>query len=119
MTYKHGSYSSLRSGSLRTALPLLALLALGGCSTGSDEGAPMALGEGAANTGTYPNLNIPRQGAAPQLTDEETSGKIAALRSAQHSQGGTAAYESSEQRRRRLELIGAEQDNTLKVIEDN
>ena len=100
-------------------LPLIAVITLGGCSTASDEGAPMALGDGPANTGTFPNLNVPQHAAAPQLSDDETATKIAALRRAQQSQTGATSYETSEQRRKRLQLIGEGQDETLKVIEDN
>lgn len=119
MTYRHGRYFSRHLAHLATVLPLIAVITLCGCSTASDEGAPMALGEGPANTGTFPNLNVPQQAAAPQLSSDETATKIAALRRAQQGQTGPTSYETSEQRRKRLQLIGEEQDETLKVIENN
>ena len=101
------------------ALALMGGLLTGGCSTKAGDATPMPLGDGPVNTGTFPNLNIPQQAAAPQLTQEETDAKLAALRRAQHTQSPGATYESAEQRRKRLKLLGDEQAETLRVIEAN
>lgn len=65
-------------------LGLVAAAALMGCSTMSlEDAAPQATATAPANTGRYPNLNIAPQNAAPQLTPEETSAKLAELQAVQ------------------------------------
>jgi hypothetical protein len=61
------------------------MLGLAGCAgTHMDNAAPVAAAEpgvvGPSDTGTYPNLNIPRQQAAPQFTETEKKAKLATLR---------------------------------------
>ena len=91
-----------------------AALATSGCASSTPETAPVA---GAANTDTYPNLNIAPQAAGEQFTTEERDAKLAALQAAQQRQSPGATGETAEARRKRLELIGDEQSDTLKVIE--
>ncbi len=79
----------------------------------------MALGEGPVNTGTFPNLNIAPKAAAPQLTDEETAAKLAALQRVQQQQGPRTYSETPEERRRRMQVITDDQAATLKEIEGN
>ncbi len=63
------------------------LLPAGGCtSTGTNNAAPTALTEGPKDTGSYPNLNIPPQVAAKQLTKEETAAKLAQLKAEEQAQ---------------------------------
>jgi hypothetical protein len=71
------------------------------------------------DTGTYPNLNIPRQAATSQLTEAETQAKLAQLTALQHRQNPVAASsgETAAAARRRLKLAADEQDETLKIIE--
>ncbi|PSJ59768.1 hypothetical protein [Pseudaminobacter soli (ex Li et al. 2025)] len=65
---------------------------LSGCASTS-ESAPLvtappssASSGQAVNTGTYPNLNIAPQVAAPQLSDEEKNAKLAGLKAVQNAQ---------------------------------
>ncbi len=63
------------------------LLATSGCtSNNTGNGMNVALTEGAQDTGSYPNLNIPPQVAAKQLTPEETKAKLAQLKAEQQGQ---------------------------------
>lgn len=112
MTYLVGG--RLFSGFGRVLL-LVAAFALGGCSTAFEEPEPVP---GALNTGTYPNLNIAPKAATAQFTPEESAAKLAALKARQQrlSPGGG---ETAEERRRRLQLLADEQEDTLKVIENN
>ena len=98
------------------ALLLAAAAAACGCSTDSQQYAePVA---GAANTGTFPNLNIVPTAAATQFTPEETAAKLAALRAAQHRPPPTGV-ETPEARKRRLKLLADREGDTHEVIEGN
>jgi hypothetical protein len=65
---------------------------LSGCTSTSQSAPlvtaqPSSMSSGqAVNTGTYPNLNIAPQVAAPQLSDEEKNAKLAGLKAAQNAQ---------------------------------
>lgn len=96
------------------ALGFAALAASGCASSTAADVAPVA---GAANTDTYPNLNIAPQAAGEQFTTEERDAKLAALQAARQRQAPGAAGETEEARRKRLKLVGDEQSDTLKVIE--
>lgn len=73
---------------LAFAAVLAAVLASAACSTsGLDAAGPAAASApgqpdlvGPNDTGTYPNLNIAPQQAAPQFTDAEAQAKLAALK---------------------------------------
>ncbi|WP_378952003.1 hypothetical protein [Mesorhizobium sp. ANAO-SY3R2] len=77
---------------------LLALpLAVSGCASSANNSVA-AGAHGAQDTGTYPNLNILPKVAAPQLTEEQKTAKLAQLHSAQQRQGAksnSAAAEST------------------------
>ena len=82
------------------ALLGVTLLTAGGCaSSNTGNTAPVALVDGPKDTGSYPNLNIPPQVAAKQLTPEETKAKLAQLKGDQQAQlgksGGTGEIESA------------------------
>ncbi len=104
---------------LASGLAVIAGLALGGCTSTPEDTAPVGFAERGANTGTFPNLNIPQHAAAPQLTNEETEAKLARLRSLERTQSPGSAVETAEERRKRLKLVGEDQAETLKVIEQN
>jgi hypothetical protein len=112
MTYLVGG--RIFSG-LGCVLLLAAVLAASGCSTSVDEAMPVS---GAIDTGTYPNLNIPPKAATRQFTPEESAAKLASLRAKQQ-RIAPSSGETPEQRRKRLQLLKKEQDDTLKVIENN
>jgi hypothetical protein len=72
-----------------TAFLAPGLLAAGGCtSANTGNGMNVGLTQGAQDTGSYPNLNIPPQVAAKQLTPEETQAKLALLKGEQQAQAG-------------------------------
>lgn len=79
------------SGRLGRGAAFAALLALAACSTANvEDAAPLAAAApaqpnlvGPKDTGSFPNLNIARQQAAPQFTDEETKAKLAELKADQ------------------------------------
>ena len=65
------------------------LLATGGCtSANTGNGMNVGLTQGPQDTGSYPNLNIPPQVAAQQLTPEESKSKLAQLKAEQQAQAG-------------------------------
>lgn len=73
-------------GFLGRSVAVAGLLALASCSTASiEDAAPVATAPtqpnlvGPRDTGSYPNLNIPPQQAAPQFTDEQARAKLDAL----------------------------------------
>ncbi|RUX43762.1 hypothetical protein EOA33_28515 [Mesorhizobium sp. M4A.F.Ca.ET.050.02.1.1] len=80
--------ASARICRMAAAMALLSAgLAAGGCSTSNTtNAAPVAGVEGPKDTGSYPNLNIPPQVAAKQLTKEETDAKLAQLKGEQQAQ---------------------------------
>jgi len=90
MTINVGGTFFLRPGSIcRMALVaglVGVLLPAGGCTSTSTNNAPTALTEGPKDTGSYPNLNIPPQVAAKQLTKEETAANLAKLKAEQQAQ---------------------------------
>lgn len=96
-----------------------AALAIAACSSTTVEDVPVAEGRsgGPTDTGTFPNLNVPRQAATAQFTEEEKEAKLAQLRALQQRQNPGAPVESAEARRKRLQISQDEQAETLKVIE--
>ncbi|MEO5324166.1 hypothetical protein PV773_12675 [Mesorhizobium sp. CC13] len=80
---------------LFAALFATPLLASGCASTSTANGtAAQTGGRGAQDTGTYPNLNIAPQVAAPQFTDDQKAAKMAALQAARRRQGGAGGASS-------------------------
>jgi hypothetical protein len=96
-----------------------ALLATGGCTSSNTEGATSVAGvDGPKDTGSYPNLNIPPQVAAQQLTPEERTAKLAQLKADQQAQiakggGGAKAADQAAL----TSLAKNHGDETLKQIE--
>lgn len=98
MTINVGGTHFLGTGSIRRMAVLTGLLCgllpAGGCTSDNANGpTPVATAQGPKDTGSYPNLNIPPQVAAKQLTKEETAAKLAQLKAdqqAQLSKGGGA-----------------------------
>ncbi|WP_168247333.1 MULTISPECIES: hypothetical protein [unclassified Mesorhizobium] len=78
-----GSICRIAIAAAMLGAPLLG----GGCtSTSANSAAPTALTEGPKDTGSYPNLNIPPQVAAKQLSKEETAAKLGELKAEQQAQ---------------------------------
>lgn len=67
------------SGFCRMAT-MAAALALAGCAGGGAVDGAAQSGQGARDTGTYPNLNIKPQVAAEQFTDAERDAKLSELK---------------------------------------
>ena len=95
------------------------LLPAGGCtSTSTNNAAPTALTEGPRDTGSYPNLNIPPQVAAKQLTKEETAANLAKLKAEQQAliaKGGSVKTPTNSAALKTLAKTHG--DDTLKQIE--
>jgi len=107
---------------------MLAVVSLAGCATSPVEEAALAPGRtgGPTDTGTFPNLNIPRQAATAQFTEDEKQAKLSRLTALQQKQnpggkGGKAsnaeAEAVAEAQRKKLKVSADNQDETLKVIE--
>jgi hypothetical protein len=84
MTYSIGQAVFFDAGRICRSLSCLALLALAGCAGASSQNAAPATPGGPGivgpqDTGTYPNLNVLPQQAAPQFTDADKNAKLAAL----------------------------------------
>jgi hypothetical protein len=66
---------------------MIALAGIAGCSSTDTSGpTPVSMTAGAKDTGTFPNLNIKPEVAAPQLTQAETDAKLAQLKAAKNAQ---------------------------------
>ncbi|MGF7063356.1 hypothetical protein [Aminobacter sp. BE322] len=98
MTYRVGRHVFLGARvTLAAALVATPLMASGCASTSTaNDATAQAGGRGAQDTGTYPNLNIAPQVAAPQFTDDQKAAKMASLQAAQRRQGGGAGGASSD-----------------------
>ena len=117
---RYGKGGPLFPGIGAAALVAVAALFAAGCSSTTIEEVPAATGRSGSptDTGTFPNLNIPPQAATAQFTEEEKQAKLAQLRAVQQKQNpGAPPVESPEAKRKRLQLLQDEQDETLKVIE--
>jgi len=94
------------------------LLAAGGCaSSNTDNTTPVAITDGPKDTGSYPNLNIPPQVAAKQLTPEETKAKLAQLKGDQQAQLGKSGGTGGSNPAALNSLAKTHGDDTLKQIE--
>lgn len=66
----------------------IVLLGIAGCSSSNTSGpTPIAVDAGPKDTGSFPNLNIKPQVAAPQFTPDESKAKLAELKAAENAQG--------------------------------
>ena len=123
MTINVGGTFFLRPGSISRKAVLAGLVGVllpaGGCtSTSPSNTAPMAVTEGPKDTGSYPNLNIPPQVAAKQLTKEETAANLAKLKAEQQAQiakGGSVKTPTNSAALKTLAKTHG--DDTLKQIE--
>ncbi|MBA1144286.1 hypothetical protein [Mesorhizobium neociceri] len=94
------------------------LLAAGGCtSANTGNGMDVGLTQGAQDTGSYPNLNIPPQVAAKQLTPEESKAKLDQLKAEQQAQAGKGGGVQSASPAALNSLAKNHGNDTLKQIE--
>lgn len=88
MAYSAGRAVLSHAGGIGCAVLCVVALGLGGCASSSaDNAGPTPSGPnvvGPQDTGTYPNLNIPMQQAAPQLSDADSKAKLASLAAQGH-----------------------------------
>jgi hypothetical protein len=118
-----GIFSADRKLAACAAL-LVALAFLGGCtSTNLEDTVPAAQPSGlssgqAQDTGSFPNLNIPPQVAAPQITPEEKAAKLSELEAAQAAQAAVPAENGTAEDQIRLKkLAETHASSTLAEIE--
>jgi hypothetical protein len=107
-----GVLSGCASATIEDAVPTAA-------APQADASAPVetALSGGPKDTGTFPNLNIPRQAANQQLTPEQTTAEIEALKAAQAQQAAKEAGSSSTDPAVLRKLAETHAQDALKSIE--
>jgi hypothetical protein len=92
------------------------LLGIAGCSSTSSP-TSVAAGTGPKDTGTFPNLNIKPQVAAPQFTDAEKNAKLAQLKADESAQAAKNGTPDVADQAALTELAKKHGDETLKQIE--
>lgn len=96
---------------MRPALIFLAFVA--GCA-----GAPATPTPGAIDTGTFPNLNVPPQSAAEQISPQDKASLFGRLGAAKNTQAAAGAKATAPSDLLLLKKIAATHaDDTLKQIE--
>ncbi|QPC87586.1 hypothetical protein GA830_13135 [Mesorhizobium sp. NBSH29] len=115
MTYLTGGHVFF--GARLTSIAALAML-LVGCASATIEDAVPSGANGPANTGTYPNLNIPPQSAAEQISAEKKAADLAALNAEQQQNAAFGAAPSGQTDPALLRRLGQTHGtNALKQIE--
>lgn len=97
-----------------------AILVLGvaGCASANTSGpTPVAMDAGPKDTGTFPNLNIKPQVAAPQFTEAEKNAKLAQLKADENAQAGRGGAAGVTDQAALTDLAKKHGDETLKQIE--
>ncbi|PSJ65586.1 hypothetical protein [Kumtagia ephedrae] len=112
-------YKSSPAAMCRAGLAAVLVSILAGCaSSASDTAMPLVPQRGPLNTGTYPNLNVPPQVAAPPMTDEDKGRVTARIQSAQSAQATSGRGVGTTGDPRRLQKLAEEHGgDTLKAIE--
>jgi len=93
------------------------LLGVAGCSSTSSGPTPVAVNAGPKDTGTFPNLNIKPQVAAPQFTEEEKNAKLAELKADGNAQAAKGGGPRVANQAALKDLAKKHGDDTLKQIE--
>ncbi|WP_457151855.1 hypothetical protein [Mesorhizobium sp. P5_C1] len=91
----------------------IVLIGIAGCSSTSG---PVPV-TGAKDTGTFPNLNIKPQVAAPQFTDAEKNAKLAQLKADESAQAAKNGKPDVADQAALTDLAKKHGDETLKQIE--
>ncbi len=117
MTYRVGRHVFLGARVALAAVLFSTPLLASGCSSTNSTAAAQAGGRGAQDTGTYPNLNIAPQVAAPQFTEDQKAAKLAELHSAQQRQGPSGAAGAAANSATMTTLAREHGADTLKAIE--
>lgn len=105
-------FSACRRGTARALCACAIAVVAAGCGTTIEDAVP-----GARRTGAYPNLNIPPEAAANQLTDEEAEAGIAAVAAARRAQQAAGAGKSESEAERLVRLRESHGDQALEEIE--
>jgi hypothetical protein len=100
---------------LRTGAAII-LLGIAGCSS-TNGPEPVAAGMGPKDTGTFPNLNIKPQVAAPQFTEAERNAKLAQLKADENAQGAKGGGPKVTDQAALKDLAKKHGGETLKQIE--
>ncbi|ESY74632.1 hypothetical protein X743_04915 [Mesorhizobium sp. LNHC252B00] len=96
----------------------IVLMGMAGCSSTNSSGpTPIAVSAGPKDTGTFPNLNIKPQVAAPQFTEAEKNAKLAQLKADENSQAAKGGSPKVADQAALTELAKKHGDETLKQIE--
>ncbi|MFC3323535.1 hypothetical protein [Mesorhizobium cantuariense] len=94
----------------------IVLMGIAGCSS-TNGPTPVAAGMGPKDTGTFPNLNIKPQVAAPQFTEAEKNAKLAQLKADENSQAAKGGGPKVANQAALTDLAKRHGDETLKQIE--
>lgn len=94
----------------------IVLMGIAGCSS-TNGPTPVAAGKGPKDTGTFPNLNIKPQVAAPQFTEAEKNAKLAQLKADETSQAAKGGGPEVANQAALTDLAKKHGDETLKQIE--
>lgn len=117
MTYRIGGHVFFGVRRLAASASVAMALLVAGCASSVDDAVP-AGAKGPVNTGTFPNLNIPPQQAAEQMTAEQKSADMTALSAAHKQNAATAAVPSGQTNPAVLrKLAETHAADTLKEIE--
>jgi hypothetical protein len=96
----------------------IVLIGIAGCSsTNTNSPTPVAAGTGPKDTGTFPNLNIKPQVAAPQFTEAEKNAKLAQLKADENAQAAKGGGPKVANQAALTDLAKKHGDETLKQIE--
>ncbi|KRB14117.1 hypothetical protein ASD99_12865 [Mesorhizobium sp. Root695] len=100
------------------AIVLMAIVLMGiaGCSS-TDGPTSVAAGTGPKDTGTFPNLNIKPQVAAPQFTEAEKNARLAQLKADKNAQAAKGGGPKVANQATLTDLAKKHGDETLKQIE--
>lgn len=96
----------------------IVLLGIAGCSSSNTSGpTPIAVDAGPKDTGSFPNLNIKPQVAAPQFTAAESKAKLAELQAEKNAQGAKSGGGAASNQAALTDLAKKHGPQTLKQIE--
>ncbi|KQU99830.1 hypothetical protein ASD12_18905 [Mesorhizobium sp. Root102] len=94
----------------------IVLMGIAGCSS-TDGPTSVAAGTGPKDTGTFPNLNIKPQVAAPQFTEAEKNARLAQLKADKNAQAAKGGGPKVANQATLTDLAKKHGDETLKQIE--
>ncbi|TGQ69274.1 MAG: hypothetical protein E5V49_09440 [Mesorhizobium sp.] len=116
MTIDVGQTFFFTSGRFSRMAVAIVLLAVAGCSSTNTAG-PAVATQGAQDTGTFPNLNIKPQVAAPQFSDAERNARLAELKADENRQAAKRGGAPITNQAALTDLAKKHGDQTLKQIE--